>query len=57
MLFSLERYFLILSGSEGRGYLDIGDDGSGSSRSSSSGDYLDTSSGSGKERWRLSQHK
>ncbi len=55
MLFSLKRYFSVLSGSEGRGYLDIG---SGSSSSgSSSGDHLDASSGSGRKRWRLSRHQ
>ncbi len=64
ILFSLERYFSVLSGSEGGDYLDI----SSSSRSSRAeivstrlavvavgegGDYLDTCcSGSGRRRWR-----
>ncbi len=52
---SLERYFSVLSGSEGGGYLGVGSSSS-SSRGSGSGDYLDTSSGSGKKRWRLSRH-
>ncbi len=41
--FLWERYFSVLSGSEGGDYLDTG---SGSSSSSGGGDYLDTGSGS-----------
>ncbi len=56
ILFSLERYFSVLSGSGGRGYLDIGSGGS-SSGSRSGGVHLDASSGSGRRRWRLSRHQ
>jgi hypothetical protein len=53
-----ERYFSILSESEGEGCLGVdSSSGNGGSRSSggSSGDYLDT--GSGRKRWRLSRHQ
>ncbi len=54
----LERYFSILSESEGKGRLGVdSDNGSGGSRGSggSSGDYLDA--GGGRKRWRLSRHQ
>jgi hypothetical protein len=54
----LERYFSILSGSEGEGCLGVGSSSSSSGSSSSgggSGDYLHTSSG--RKRWRLSRHQ
>ncbi len=57
-IISLKRYFSILSGSEGEGYLGIGSSSSSSGSGSSggsSGDYLDTSSG--RKRWRLSRHQ
>ncbi len=58
----LERYFSILSKSGGRrcrgagsSSSSSGSSGENNSGSSSSEDYLD--SGSGRRRWRLSQHK
>ncbi len=53
--FLWERYFSVLSGSEGGDYLDTGS--SSSISSSGGGDYLDTSSGSsGRRGWSLSRH-